>query len=95
MTKTLSLLCLISSELSSNAFKVKIDVTSDVSDLKDVVIVENPRAFEHIDANDLVLWHVTIPVDEDVEDEIITTDKVNAKRLLKGTGALSKKASGT
>ncbi|KAG0258557.1 hypothetical protein BG011_003224 [Mortierella polycephala] len=90
MTKTLFLFCLISGELASNAFPVKISSDETVGQLKKLIKTEKPNALEGIDAKDLVLWRVTIPVNEYDEDEIITTDKVDAKRLLKGTETLSK-----
>src|SRR5690606_18790311 len=58
--------------------------------LKKLIKAERPNAFENIDASDLVLWHVTIPVDDDAEDEIITATSITTKRLLKGTGKISK-----
>ncbi|KAF9176599.1 hypothetical protein BGZ50_000268, partial [Haplosporangium sp. Z 11] len=46
--------------------------------------------FDDIAANTLTLWHVTISVDDDVGDEIITATSITTKRLLKGTGKISK-----
>lgn len=90
MTEALFLFCLISGELASNAFSVKTSTDETVGQLKKLIKTETPNALKGIAAKDLVLWRVMIPVNEDNEDEIITTDKVDAKRLLKGTETLSK-----
>ncbi|KAG0212677.1 hypothetical protein BGX28_005873 [Mortierella sp. GBA30] len=59
---TLILFCLISGEPASNAFPVKIPSDESVGILKDAAVAKKPSAFAHIDTNDLVLWHVTIPL---------------------------------
>ncbi|KAF9189606.1 hypothetical protein BGZ51_009425 [Haplosporangium sp. Z 767] len=80
---TLNLFCLISGELVSNTFKVKLDINSDVSDLKKLIKTKSPNAFEHIDAKELVLWRATIPIDENAEEEsIITLDGLDDKTKL-------------
>ncbi|KAF9186678.1 hypothetical protein BGZ51_001811 [Haplosporangium sp. Z 767] len=86
----LTLLCVISGELASNAFKVKLDINSDVSELKELIKTKKTPEFDDIAANTLTLWHVTISVDDDVGDEIITATSITTKRLLKGTGKISK-----
>ena len=71
---TLTLVCLISGELTSKAFKVRIrDIHADISDLKKAIVGEKPNAFKHIDAKDLMLWQATIPADENAEEKIIIT----------------------
>ncbi|KAI1311546.1 hypothetical protein EDD11_003462, partial [Mortierella claussenii] len=87
---TLTLFCVISGGLASNAFPVQISSDETVGVLKNAIKANQTPAFDNIDANDLVVWCVTIPVDEDADDEIITAAKVNAKRLLKGTATLSR-----
>ena len=81
---TLTLVCLISGELTSKAFKVRIrDIHADISDLKKAIVGEKPNAFKHIDAKDLMLWQATIPADENAEEEsIITLDGLDDKTKL-------------
>ncbi|KAK3819228.1 MAG: hypothetical protein JOS17DRAFT_794130 [Linnemannia elongata] len=83
-TTTLTLFCLILGELVSNAFSVKVISSATVDELKDAIIAKKTNTFEHIDANDLVLWRATIPTDENAEKEsIITLDSLDDKILLK------------
>ncbi|KAF9536636.1 hypothetical protein EC957_010257 [Mortierella hygrophila] len=83
-TNTLTLFCLISGDSTSCAFKVRIlDTHADISDLKKAIIGENPGAFEHIDAKDLVLWRATIPANENAGDErVIKLDGLDDKTKL-------------
>ncbi|KAF9191507.1 hypothetical protein BGZ51_007221 [Haplosporangium sp. Z 767] len=89
MTKTLSLFCLISGELSSDAFLVNISSDETIDQLKKLIKFKKSPEFDDIAANNLTAWCVMIPVAEDAEDEIFTIDKVDAKRLLKGKETLS------
>ncbi|KAF8928766.1 hypothetical protein BGZ47_001448 [Haplosporangium gracile] len=86
-TNTLTLFCLISGEPASGAFSVKVNPTATVDDLKDAITSKKPNAFEHIDANDLVLWRVSIPDDDDLS---VPLDSVSEKKKLKATTKLSK-----
>ncbi|GJJ75325.1 hypothetical protein EMPS_07683 [Entomortierella parvispora] len=81
---TLILFCLVSGEPASNAFKVRIvNKDADVDDLKDSIILKKPSAFEHIDANDLIIWRATIPVDKTSEKKCkITIDALENKTEL-------------
>ncbi|KAI1294002.1 hypothetical protein EDD11_008287 [Mortierella claussenii] len=82
-TNTLTLFCLVSGEALSNVFSVTISPSEFISDLKEIIKAENPRAFDHIDANDLALWLATIPFDDNAGDEnIITLDDLNEKAKL-------------
>ncbi|KAF9992477.1 hypothetical protein BGZ80_004047 [Entomortierella chlamydospora] len=87
---TLSIFCVLSGELASTAFPIEISSNKTVGVLKDTIIGKKPSAFEHIDANDLKLWRVTIPIDDDEPDEVISASNLDTKRLLKGTGTLAK-----
>ncbi|KAK3846355.1 MAG: hypothetical protein J3R72DRAFT_486623 [Linnemannia gamsii] len=86
-TNTLTLFCLISGEHASRAFPVEVSSSKTVGALKDAIISKKPNAFEHIDANDLVLWRVSIPDDDDLS---IPLDSVSEKKKLKATTKLSK-----
>ncbi|OAQ25456.1 hypothetical protein K457DRAFT_756615 [Linnemannia elongata AG-77] len=58
----LNLFCLVDGEGTSNAFSVKIASTDTVDDLKVHIKNKKPVDFEHVDANNLTLWHVSHPV---------------------------------
>ncbi|KAG0262392.1 hypothetical protein BG011_010189 [Mortierella polycephala] len=90
MANILNLFCLTSGELASNAFPVAISSDETVDVLKDLIKAEKTPKFDDIAANKLTLWRVTIPIDEDEDDEIITATSITTKRLLKGTGKISK-----
>jgi hypothetical protein len=51
-------------------FPVKIASTESVGTLKKYVKQEKQVAFEHVDADDLKLWHVSIPDDNAFEDNV-------------------------
>ncbi|KAF9177920.1 hypothetical protein BGZ51_008283, partial [Haplosporangium sp. Z 767] len=80
---TLTLFCVISGELASNVFSVKISSDKTVGHLKNAIREKNPNKFRHIAANNLVLWRAAIPIDENAGDEsIITLDGLDDKTKL-------------
>ncbi|KAI1311274.1 hypothetical protein EDD11_003520 [Mortierella claussenii] len=70
---TLTLFCLISGERLSTAFPVEVLSSKTVGALKNAIKLEKATAFEHIDANDLVLWKATVPTDENAGTKRIVT----------------------
>ncbi|KAF9425195.1 hypothetical protein BGZ76_003385, partial [Entomortierella beljakovae] len=46
-----------------------------------------PSAFKNIEASDLTIWHVSIPVNGDASDEAITANNIDTKKLLMATTA--------
>ncbi|KAF9176761.1 hypothetical protein BGZ50_009714 [Haplosporangium sp. Z 11] len=82
MATTLSLFCIISGELTSNAFLVSVSSTDTIGGLKKLIKVKKTVEFKDVDANDLTLWRVTILIDEDAEDEVITLDALNDRMKL-------------
>ncbi|KAG0222145.1 hypothetical protein BGX31_009321 [Mortierella sp. GBA43] len=78
-TNTLTLFCLIEGDPMSRAFPVDFNSDKAVGDLKEAIIRKKPNAFEHIDANDLVLWRVSIP---DNQRSAITIDALGDKTEL-------------
>ncbi|KAF9320406.1 hypothetical protein BG003_006199 [Podila horticola] len=58
----LTLFCLIDGEATSNAFPVEIIPTKSIGDLKDFIKVKKTNDFSDVDANQLTLWRVSIPV---------------------------------
>ncbi|KAF9397756.1 hypothetical protein BGZ94_006218, partial [Podila epigama] len=65
----LSLFCLVDGEATSNAFSVEIDPSKTVDVLKKVIKSEKAIAFSDIDADQLTLWRVSIPLRDD-DDEL-------------------------
>ncbi|KAF9323662.1 hypothetical protein BG006_001251 [Podila minutissima] len=85
----LTLFCLVDGEGTSNAFSVKIASTDTVDDLKELIKNKKPVDFEHVDANNLSLWHVSVPDDDD-NDLPVLLNSVPEKKKLKATAKLSK-----
>ncbi|KAF9090364.1 hypothetical protein BGX27_002282, partial [Mortierella sp. AM989] len=86
---TLTLFCIVSGEQASNAFPIKVSSTETIGEFKNAIKMGKPSAFKHIEASDLVIWRVSIPIDEDADDETIAANNIDSKRLLKATGSLS------
>ncbi|KAG0251482.1 hypothetical protein DFQ27_008727, partial [Actinomortierella ambigua] len=77
---------------SSSAFPVEIPTGETVSEFKEAIVGERPKAFEHIDANDLELWQATIPANENVDDErVIELDGLADKTKLRNPSTLLSK----
>ncbi|KAF9143799.1 hypothetical protein BGX30_014751, partial [Mortierella sp. GBA39] len=82
-TNTLTLFCLISGDSTSCAFSLHLSAGDTIGALKKAIVAENPGAFEHIDAKDLVLWRATIAASENAGDEcVIKLDGVDDKTKL-------------
>ncbi|KAG9060857.1 hypothetical protein KI688_007926 [Linnemannia hyalina] len=58
----LNLFCLVDGEGTSNAFSVKIASTDTVDDLKKLIKAEKTNNFSDVDADQLTLRRVSIPV---------------------------------
>ncbi|KAF9584675.1 hypothetical protein BGW38_005615 [Lunasporangiospora selenospora] len=58
---SLTLLCLVDGEATSNAFPVEIKSTKTTEDLKELIKAEKTPVFDNIAADKLPLWHVSIP----------------------------------
>ncbi|KAG0195405.1 hypothetical protein BGX33_003418, partial [Mortierella sp. NVP41] len=71
--------CLIDGEPQSNAFSVKVTPADTVDDLKKLIKAEKSVDFEHVDANNLTLWRVSIPITDDDDEISILLDNVNDK----------------
>ena len=64
LAMSLSLNCLIYGEVQDKMFTVEVEKTKNVSILKNLIKEEKARYFNHIDASDLDLFQVSIPMDE-------------------------------
>jgi hypothetical protein len=88
----LILWCLVDGESTSGAFSVKITAAESVDDLKKVIKAENPNQFSDVDAKDLTLWKVSLPIDTAVSalslgslpDGSTTEELLNARARVSG-----------
>ena len=62
MSSTLNLNCLVLGDDASRTFPIKIAKSDTVGDLRKLIKDENTPAFDHVPANTLVLWKVSILV---------------------------------
>ncbi|KAF9376201.1 hypothetical protein CPB97_010991 [Podila verticillata] len=85
----LSLFCLVDGEAASNAFPVNIMPSKTIGDLKDLIKTKKAPRFDDVAADELTLWRVSIPDDDD-EDLPISLGSVPEKKKLKATSKLSK-----
>lgn len=78
----LSLFCLVDEEPTSNAFTLSMSATATVGGLKKVVKAEKALDFEDVDANDLAVWRVSIPVTDDDDEVPISLSSFGEKNKL-------------
>ena len=64
-TELVSLVCLIDGESTENAFVVDIESNKTVSHLREKIWEKNSQIFKNIDAAELILWAVSIPIGDD------------------------------
>ncbi|KAF9902585.1 hypothetical protein EC991_004758 [Linnemannia zychae] len=76
----IQLYCLVAGEATPNAFPVWIESTTTIGDLKKLIKVEKSPDFDDIVANNLTLWHATIPSDN--RSSAITVDALDNKEEL-------------
>ena len=62
---TITLLCLVKGNKTASAFPVHIDGNSLVGDLKEAIKTKKHKTFHDVEADELRLWKVTIPDDQD------------------------------
>ena len=61
----ITLFCLVHGESAANVFSIKIPQTDTVDDLKDLIKSKKQNKFRNIDADELILWKVNIPDDDE------------------------------
>jgi hypothetical protein len=82
MSATISLNCWIVSKDPGRIFPVELQVTKTVGALKDDAIREKKRPeLDHVPADTLILWKVSIPANEDLEEKLEKLD-LNSKHPL-------------
>ncbi len=69
---------------SNRIFPVEVDRNKNVGDLKEAIKEKKKRAFDHIDADSLDVWNVSIPVDEhtNVQSQVKNLKVLETKSLL-------------
>ena len=70
MYNTLELNCLVSGDDPNHIFTIEIADTKNVSALKDAIKEKKQLAFQHIDADTLILWKASFPVNESLEENL-------------------------
>ncbi|KAF9348111.1 hypothetical protein BGX34_002668, partial [Mortierella sp. NVP85] len=83
----LTLFCLVDGE--STSFPVAIDSTKTIGDLKKLIKTENPNTFNGVDAKNLTLWRVSLPVVPKNERKAISLADVSSKEELDETDDIS------
>ena len=71
MANALALNCLVSGDDPDRIFTIEIAKTKNVGALKKAIKDENEHLFQHVDAKTLVLWKVSLPVDESLKENLI------------------------
>jgi hypothetical protein len=74
--------CLVLGDDPSRVFPVRIAATDSVGILRKLIKDEKKHAFEHVDADTLVLWNVSIPLGESFKDSLSKLDLVEERSLL-------------
>ncbi|KAG0341565.1 hypothetical protein BG004_005991 [Podila humilis] len=88
--KLLTLFCVVDGETAFKAFSVKILSTDYVDHLKKAIKANKAIDFSDVDANELTLWRVSIPItDDDDEIPILLNNVSSDKKKLRPTDDLS------
>jgi len=81
MSRTLELNCLVQGDDLRHIFQIEIASTKAVSALKKRIWIEKKPTFDHVPADTLVLWKVSVPADANLEQELGNLDLTDAKSL--------------
>lgn len=77
----LKLNCLVFGDGHRQIFTVKIAGTENVSELKKMIRGKKVHAFSNMDANDLLLWKVSLPADENLQAAVADRSFVEKESL--------------
>ena len=78
----LNLNCLVLGHDPSRIFPIEIAEGKTVGALKDAIKDKKEHAFQHVDADALLLWKVSIPVDRNVTENLSKLNFVDDESLL-------------
>ncbi|GBB99715.1 hypothetical protein RclHR1_03600011 [Rhizophagus clarus] len=81
----ITLSCLIQGNNLDKYFKIIIDINNDISDLKEAIWNKKKNTFSKIDANDLILWKVKIPISDKEKFNQLDFDESTIEDVLGGT----------
>ena len=73
-THLFSLNCFILGDDLKKVFTVEVEKTKNVSILKDLIKEKKASRLEHVDASDLDLWNVSIPMDDNAGERLENID---------------------
>jgi hypothetical protein len=90
MSRTLELYCLVVEDEPSSLFPVKIESTESVGTLKDLIWLKKQERFKGVDADTLVLWKVSIPDDDGLQQGIEELNLIEEQSLRQPAARLSK-----
>ncbi|KAF9153954.1 hypothetical protein BG015_002260 [Linnemannia schmuckeri] len=86
-----TVLCLVDGDPISKVFALTIPLTETIGQLRSTIHLSKPIWFRDLEAEDLTLWHVSIPTTDDDDDEIpILLNTRPEKKKLKATTRLLK-----
>ncbi|KAG0195537.1 hypothetical protein BGX28_001181, partial [Mortierella sp. GBA30] len=85
----LNLFCVVDGESTSSAFSVKATSTGTVYDLKELIKAKKAVDFHNVDANNLTVWRVSVPI-SDGELPLLLSTLPEDKRKLGPAMRLSK-----
>lgn len=74
--------CVLGDDTSHIKFQIKIAGRETVGAFKKPIRAEKTHAFKHVDADTLVLWKASIPVDQGRTEKLLELDFVNERPLL-------------
>jgi hypothetical protein len=82
MSCTLDLNCLVLGNDANHIFPIEIAERKTVGALKDAIKDKKEYAFPHVDADTLILWKVSIPVNQSLTETLSKLDFVDEGSLL-------------
>ena len=83
MSTTIRLVFWVFGDDCGRTIGVDIALNKDVGDLKEAIKEKKKNTFEHVDADVLDLWKVSVPFDDDFEDKVKALD-LKTERPLSG-----------
>ena len=89
MTQTLKLNCLVLGQDTSHIFHVELVRNKSIADLKEGIREKKKPAFDHIPADTLVLWQVSLRVDKNFKrdlESLTLTEKESLSSSLEELG---------
>jgi hypothetical protein len=81
--RIIELNCLVLGETRRHIFPVKTSLAETVGTLRKSIAEEKKHAFQHVDPDDLVLWKVSVPDDESLQENLnkLQVDFIDEKAL--------------